>query len=298
MKKCALLFVCIAMLLILAVPGFAETPPTAPTIVTQPFNLSLTYGYTDGNVLSVSASAAVGYTLSYQWISNTNASNEGGTVINGATGESYAVPVGKHAGTTEYYYCVVTATRTDNDQTAETVSNVATVSIGKATPTVTAPTVAAVTYETFLSSITLTNPESNIPGAWSWVEDDASNINEQYTPDAGDHTFQAKFTPCDTVNYNETTKDVSVTVTKADLMITIEGHSEIYGEPPRDVVVRCNLDYDGEITIAFDGGEQRTAKAEAGVVTVGHEPMNVGSYDIKAFAAATKNYNAREDTLY
>ena len=102
MKKCALLFVCIAMLLILAVPGFAETPPTAPTIVTQPVDLSLTYGYTDGNVLSVSASAADGYTLSYQWISNTNASNEGGTAIEGATEASYAVPGGRNAGTTEY----------------------------------------------------------------------------------------------------------------------------------------------------------------------------------------------------
>ena len=78
------------------------------------------------------------------------------------------------------------------------------------------------------------------------------------------------------MNYNETTKEVSVTVTKADLIITIEGNSEIYGEP-RDVVVRCNPDYDGEITIAFDGGEQRTATAKNGVVTVGHEPMNVGS---------------------
>ena len=86
MKKCALLFLYIAMLLILAVPGFAETPPTAPTIVTQPVDLSLAYAYTGGNVLSVVASAADGYTLSYQWYSNTNASNEGGTVINGATG--------------------------------------------------------------------------------------------------------------------------------------------------------------------------------------------------------------------
>ena len=151
MKKCALLFVCIAMLLILAVPGFAETPPTAPTIVTQPVDLSLTYGYTGGNVLSVSASAAGGYTLSYQWISNTNASNEGGTAIEGATEASYAVPGGKNAGTTEYYYCVVTATRTDNGQTAETVSNAATMSIEKATPTVTAPTVDAVTYGESLS---------------------------------------------------------------------------------------------------------------------------------------------------
>ena len=285
-----------AMLLILAVPGFAETPPTAPTIGTQPVDLSLTYGYTDGNVLSVSASAADGYTLSYQWFSNTNASNEGGTPIDGATEASYIVPEGKNAGTTDYY-CVVTATRTDNGQTAETVSNVATVSIGKATPTVTAPTASA-TYPEFLSSIPLTNPEGNIPGEWSWVEGDASNINEQYIPDVGEYTFKAKFTPDDTVNYNETTKDVSVTVTKGDLMITIVSIPEIYGEP-RDVVVRCNEDYDGEVTILVGDKETTPAvtTAKDGVVTVAHALMNVGMYDIKALATATDNYKSREETL-
>lgn len=128
------------------------------------------------------------------------------------------------------------------------------------------------------------------------MEGDASNINEQYIPDVGEYTFKAKFTPDDTVNYNETTKDVSVTVNKVDPIITIVDQREIYGEP-RDVVVRCNLDYDGEITIAFDGGEQRTATAKDGMVTVGHESMNVGKYDIKAFAAETDNYKSREATL-
>ena len=117
---------------------FQPIPATAPTIVTQLGDLSLTYGYTTGNVLSVAASAAEGHTISYQWYSNTSASNTGGTAIDDATEESYTVPTGKAAGTTEYYYCVVTAARTDNSQTAETASNAATVSIGKAPLTVTA----------------------------------------------------------------------------------------------------------------------------------------------------------------
>lgn len=214
MKKCALLFLCIAMLLILAVPGFAETPPTAPTIVTQPVDLSLTYAYTDGNVLSVSASAADGYTLSYQWYSNTNASNEGGTPIDGATEASYIVPEGKNAGTTEYYYCVVTAKRTDNDQTAETVSNAVVVSISKATPEVTAPTASA-TYMETLSKVRLNNPTGNLSGTWTWATDNGINPNETAVGTVGTHVFRAKFTPTDTANYCEITKDVTVTVERA-----------------------------------------------------------------------------------
>jgi len=117
---------------------FKLIPATAPAIDTQPSDLSLTYGYTTGSVLSVAASAAEGHTLSYQWYSNVSATSEGGTEISGATEASYAVPTGKIAGTTEYYYCVVTATHTDNSQTAETTSNTATVSIGKAPLTITA----------------------------------------------------------------------------------------------------------------------------------------------------------------
>jgi len=58
-----------------------------------------------GNIsgsLSVSASAQ-GATLSYQWYSNTTASNTGGTVINGATGSSYTIPTTLTAGT-HYYF--------------------------------------------------------------------------------------------------------------------------------------------------------------------------------------------------
>lgn len=102
----------------------------APTISAQPQKLELTYGYTEGSV-SVTATAEEGHTLSYQWYSNTTDSNEGGAAIDGATSKSYTIPTGKNAGTTEYYYCVVTATRTDNGQMASTTSNAATVTVNK-----------------------------------------------------------------------------------------------------------------------------------------------------------------------
>ena len=117
---------------------YEAIPATAPTISTQPGNLTLTYNYTTGNTLTVAANSIDGHNLSYQWYSNSSNSNEGGTAISGATNANYSVPVGKSAGTTEYYYCVVTATRTDNSQTAATASNTVTVTINPAAVTVTA----------------------------------------------------------------------------------------------------------------------------------------------------------------
>ncbi|WP_312281506.1 InlB B-repeat-containing protein, partial [Oscillibacter sp.] len=92
------------------------TPATKPTI-TGVTGASLTYGYTSGSV-SVAATAADGHTITgYQWYSNSANSNAGGTLISGATSASCALATGKAVGTTEYYYCVVTSTRADNNQT-------------------------------------------------------------------------------------------------------------------------------------------------------------------------------------
>ena len=110
---------------------------TAPTISLQPQGTTVTYG-TAVN-LSVTAGAGNGHTLSYQWYCNTTNSSQGGTPIGGAAGSSYTVPVDTDAGT-YYYYCVVTATRTGNDQTADTTTGVAAVTVNRAslTPSATA----------------------------------------------------------------------------------------------------------------------------------------------------------------
>ena len=101
-------------------------PDVIPPIITeQPRSMALKEGYTDGQVLTVAALDIEGQTLSYQWCRNTTNANTGGTAIEGATAASYTIPTGKASGTKEYYYCVVTATKTDDGTTASTVSNVA-----------------------------------------------------------------------------------------------------------------------------------------------------------------------------
>ena len=115
---------------VITIPNAIPFPATAPTIGTQPQDLALTYGYSSGS-LNVVATAAENHNLSYQWYSNTSNSNSDGTLIDGATSESYNISTGKNAGTTEYYYCVVTATRTDNNATATATSNVATLTVDK-----------------------------------------------------------------------------------------------------------------------------------------------------------------------
>ena len=80
---------------------------SSPIITTQPStgNQSLTYGGTT-TALSVTATPIFGTITGYQWYSNTNNSNIGGTLINGATTASYT-PSNTIVGTT-YYYVVVT----------------------------------------------------------------------------------------------------------------------------------------------------------------------------------------------
>lgn len=81
--------------------------------------------------LSVTATGAA--TLTYQWYSNTTASNSGGSIIGGATSATYA-PSTAGAGTT-YYYCIVTST-TCNTPVTSSVSGA--IIVANAVPTLTA----------------------------------------------------------------------------------------------------------------------------------------------------------------
>ena len=94
--------------------------PVAPVIQTIS-GATLPHGYTSGGP-SVAVSLADNHVATYQWYKNTTNSNVGGTLISGATSPSYAVPLKHRTNTTEYYYCVVTATRTDNGLSATTKS--------------------------------------------------------------------------------------------------------------------------------------------------------------------------------
>ena len=104
------------------------------TITTQPASTtSVVAGSISGN-LTVAASVTGGGTLSYQWYSNTSASNSGGTAATstGATTTTFTIPTSLAAGSSYYYYCRVSATGAD-----PVASSVATVTVSAPTITIT-----------------------------------------------------------------------------------------------------------------------------------------------------------------
>lgn len=169
-----------------------------------------------------------------------------------------------------------------------------TATITRATPEVIAPTASA-TYMENLSNVTLNNPTGNLPGTWTWATDNGINPNETAVGAVGTHVFRAKFTPTDTANYCETTKDVTVTVGKAMPHLTIDNFSVPYGHP---VSVKITCDSDGEVTYVFYKNDGKTkTNTEDGAETEGGAPKNAGTYDIKASVAETSNYLSNEQTL-
>lgn len=87
-----------------------------PVIITQPIaSASLCVG----QGISV---GAVGEQLTYQWYSNTSASNTGGTAISGATSATLSIPSG--ATGTNYYYVVVSGACSQSTTSAVSTVNV------------------------------------------------------------------------------------------------------------------------------------------------------------------------------
>lgn len=118
----------------------AEVALKRPTINTQPSGVTKTVG--EGTTLTVSASDTNnGGTLKYQWYSNTSASNNGGTLISGATSASYTPP---QTEGTVYYFASVWSTKGGQNSDRVNTGAVAvtyTAAVATPTPTVTvAPT--------------------------------------------------------------------------------------------------------------------------------------------------------------
>lgn len=90
-------------------------PATAPTVKVGSKNKNLTYG--NSGSIRVTGKEADGHEITgYQWYSCNSTGNKG-KIISGATKSKYTIKAGTNVGT-YHYYCVVTATRKDNGQTA------------------------------------------------------------------------------------------------------------------------------------------------------------------------------------
>ena len=101
-----------------------------PQVSIDPATVSINCGDTEDITVTAEADKGTQYKLTYQWYESTDGSNAKGTLIDGATGNTYTVPADKEAGT-YYYFCEVKAARVDNSEFVIVKSDVATVTVTK-----------------------------------------------------------------------------------------------------------------------------------------------------------------------
>ena len=157
----------------------------------------------------------------------------------------------------------VTFTPTDATD-YNTVAGPVTVTVNKATPTVTAwPTASAITSGQALSSSTLTGGTASVPGGFAWT-------TPTLVPSAGTPSESVTFTPSDATDYTTVTGSVTVTVTAAPSITS-------FTPTPATITAGAN----SKLTAVFAGG--------AGVVTPGNITVTSG-VAITVTPSATTTY--------
>lgn len=174
----------------------------APTVelTASPENASGTYNGGSA-IVTLTATpnhgASVDYT--YEWYKD-------GQKLDGKTAETLFLSAVADSG--EY---AVRVTASADGQNVVATSNAVTVTISKATPSITAwPKASDMIYGDNLGNSTLSGGSAAIPGSFVWKD---SSI----TPNSGTQFCSVVFTPDDMVNYNAAEQNVTVTVAKKTL---------------------------------------------------------------------------------
>ena len=224
-----------------------------------------------GDQLTLDATASSGLDVTYT-SSNTNAVTVSGNTLT-AVGEGSATITASQAGNSNY-----------NAATDITY----TVSVSKATPTVTAwPTIAAVTYgATLEQALVLVGGEASVAGAFAITD----SYNAADVPNAGTHTYNVTFTPSETNKYNIVSGgSATLVVNKADQVLawSFADCTLLPGQTlALDATSTCGaVSY--ELTGSAISVSGNTLTAEV-----------AGTATIKAVDAGNSNYNAVESSVY
>ena len=191
-------------------------PATAPASVKLTMDETSVYGAEFSRRVSVSGSTN-DYTTTYTWYTCEDEEGKNGKPLTDENGNP-TDPKRPTAGT-HYYYVVVTVTRKDNGRQAHKESNVAWITVSKATPTIkTKPTAAALDLAVgdTLAASALTGgvakndkirtEPSEVAGHFAWKD-------ANFKPPLGSKYYDVVFYPDDTANYEPTETTVKVQVT-------------------------------------------------------------------------------------
>ena len=182
----------------------------------------------------------------------------------------------------------ITASQAGNGNYNAAANVTHTITINKATPTVTAwPTLDAVTYgATLEQALVLVGGEASVAGAFAITD----SYNAADVPNAGTHTYNVTFTPSETNKYNVVSGGtVTLVVNKADQVLTwsFADCTLLPGQTlTLDATSTCGaVSY--ELTGSAISVSGNTLTAEVS-----------GTATIKAVDAGNSNYNAVESSVY
>ena len=145
----------------------------------------------------------------------------------------------------------VTFTPTDTTDYTTAIATV-TLVVNKATPTISWPNPAAISYGTHLSATQL-NATASVTGAYSYNPASGTAFG------AGAHALSVTLTPTDTTDYTTATATVSLTVAPVALTVTANSTSQVYGATP--VLTATIIGY---VNGDNFGGNKRRARARNG----------------------------------
>jgi len=226
--------------------------PATPSVITWPTATAITYGQTlAASTLSGGSASVPG---SFAFATPSTAS--------GAGAASQAITF-TPTDTTDY----------------NTVSGSTSVTISKATPTVTTwPSAQAITYGQTLASATLSGGSASVPGSFIFTTPTTA-------PGAGTVSQSVTFSPTDTTDYSSLITSVNVTVNQASQTITFsELATQTYGNP----AFTLGATVDSGLPMNYASSDPTVASVSGATVTI----LKAGATIITASQPGNANYSA------
>ena len=194
----------------------------------------------------------------------------------------------------------ITASQAGNGNYNAAANVTHTITINKATPTVTAwPTIAAVTYGASLEqALVLVGGEASVAGTFAITD----SYNAADVPNAGTHTYNVTFTPSETNKYNIVSGGTAtLVVNKADQVIAWTA------TPPTEMTVGDShtlsaTAYGGAVAFAITGdaatlADNTLTAVQAGTVTITASQAGNGNYNAAANITHTITINKATPTV-
>ena len=193
----------------------------------------------------------------------------------------------------------ITASQAGNNNYNAAADITYTVSVSKATPTVTWPTLNAVTYGARLEqALVLVGGEASVAGTFAITD----SYNAADVPNAGTHTYNVTFTPSETNKYNIVSGGTAtLTVNKADQVIAWTT------TPPTEMTVGDShmlsaTALGGAVAFAITGdaatlADNTLTAVQAGTVTITASQAGNGNYNAAANVTHTITINKATPTV-